>query len=57
VTASWWVVATDWWVVASEHVFSFVGGIVVGFELSSRYRVTKRTDQPDRRVSDRQEDP
>jgi uncharacterized protein YneF (UPF0154 family) len=30
------------WVTVSEHVFSFVGGVVVGFYLTGRYQIIKR---------------
>jgi len=35
-------VIASWWQVASEHFFSFTGGVIVGFALTSRYRVVKR---------------
>lgn len=34
--------AAAWWEIASEHLVSFGTGVVVGFALTSRYRVTKR---------------
>jgi hypothetical protein len=34
--------ASSFWSVAAEHLFSFLGGIVVGFLAANRYRVERR---------------
>jgi hypothetical protein len=30
------------WEIAAEHIVSFVGGLMIGFVLSDRYRITRR---------------
>jgi len=39
------VIATSAWQIAAEHFFSFSFGIIVGFALTSRYRVVKRNGE------------
>lgn len=33
-----------WFDVASEHIWSFAIGVVIGFVLTNRYRITKRKE-------------
>jgi hypothetical protein len=41
------MLAASWWALASQHFLSFIGGVIVGFALTSRYRLIKRDAKED----------
>jgi hypothetical protein len=41
------MLAASWWTIASQHLLTFIGGVTVGFSLTSRYRITKRNGKED----------